>query len=145
MEVIRTLEDLLSEFVVIGEPVSLNAAKGKGQSKKKNVWKEKVRNAAKGVWPSRPVADLVSVSMLYGYGTIKRDVDNVPKFVLDALKGVTIKDDDQIEKLKVERVSITEPDRIQNATSTMAVGFSSGKDFIYVPVRKYSGDQGIVV
>jgi Holliday junction resolvase RusA-like endonuclease len=43
------------------------------------------------------------------YDTKKPDVDNLSKFVLDALNGVVYKDDDQVVKLTATKVLHTEP------------------------------------
>jgi Holliday junction resolvase RusA-like endonuclease len=43
------------------------------------------------------------------YDTKKPDVDNLSKFVLDALNGVLYKDDDQVVRLTATKVLHTEP------------------------------------
>lgn len=48
---------------------------------------------------SPPVDGAVAVSMVYIFDTVPFDVDNIPKPILDAMKGLVYSDDSQVSDL----------------------------------------------
>jgi len=120
------------EFVVIGEPVSINSK----STPKKRKWQALVRKSADAVWTAgdSPLAVELKVSILYAYETTKRDADNIPKFVVDALKGLVYADDGQIGRVFIDRIQINDHHRIRNVTPELARGIASGRDFVFVRV-----------
>lgn len=84
------------EFVVDGPVVSQQARRGGLRDR----WRNKVRRAAQDQWKSdsldpRPV----SVAITYFFNRVDVDVDNIPKPILDALKGLVYRDDKQVSDL----------------------------------------------
>jgi Holliday junction resolvase RusA-like endonuclease len=76
------------EFVIDGPPVSQQARR----REKVHQWREEVRKVAAQHWPAGelPVAESrIMLSMTYFYDTVSIDVDNIPKPISDALKGLT--------------------------------------------------------
>ena len=84
------------EFALEGPPVSQ-------QTRRRALvrqWTQSVRNAAEQHWDgSLPVTGPVMVSIFYIFDRGAFDVDNIPKPVLDALKGLVYLDDTQITDL----------------------------------------------
>jgi len=84
------------EFALEGPPVSQ-------QTRRRTLlrrWTQSVRNAAQQRWDgSQPVAGPLMVNILYIFDRGAFDVDNIPKPILDALKGTIYLDDTQITDL----------------------------------------------
>ena len=84
------------EFALDGSPVSQ-------QTRRRALlrqWTQNVRNAAERHWDSRaPAAGNVAVSIVYIFDADPLDVDNIPKPIMDALKGLVYSDDDQVTDL----------------------------------------------
>lgn len=76
------------------------------------------------------------VELTYFYDDGAPDVDNLPKPVLDALKGLTFVDDDQVTDLLVRKRDLSSNLRVEDATPIMAAGFDLGSPFIHVVVRE---------
>ncbi len=63
-------------------------------------WSSDVRSTAERRWDgSPPVAGPVMISVVYVFDTTPLDVDNIPKPILDALKGLVYCDDSQVTDL----------------------------------------------
>ena len=80
------------EFVVVGSPMS----KQTRRRKRVRVWTQHVQNFAGLRWGvEQPfVGDvMVTITYLYNRRSINIDVDNIPKPILDALKGLVYSDD----------------------------------------------------
>src|SRR5947208_238941 len=99
------------EFVIPGPPFSVNVAKK--QSKKHNDWKRAVGREAKEQWlrDGRPANALpmrfpMEVIITTFYTDLRRDVDNVVKPILDAMKNVIYVDDGEVYKLTSQRIDL---------------------------------------
>ena len=58
---------------------------------------EAIRTAAQGVLPDRPLSGKIEVEIVFVARDNERpDVDNIPKPILDALKGIAYHDDSQV-------------------------------------------------
>lgn len=67
-------------------------------------WRERAVSVVSGVWRAEPYAGPVSVTLrLYAPSRRSYDIDNKVKGVLDALQGVVLEDDDQVDRLLVLR------------------------------------------
>ena len=87
---------LLFEFAVEGPPVSQQARR----RDRVREWTRTVRDAARQNWGEGPISNsLVMVSITYIFDTVDFDVDNIPKPILDALKGLVYEDDSQVTDL----------------------------------------------
>ncbi len=76
---------------------------------------EEVRSAAECVWEEDgPVSGPVSVVITYFFDSTPLDVDNVPKPILDALKGVIYIDDSQVIDLLCRKRDLSEGLQIRN-------------------------------
>lgn len=100
--------------LVLPWPPSVNAiwrslAVGNGRarvvkSKGYREWRERAVEVVSGVWRVEPYLGPVSVTVrLYGPSRRRYDIDNKVKALLDALQGVILEDDDQVDRLLVQR------------------------------------------
>ena len=63
-------------------------------------WRQDLERSARLVWDTEaPVAVPVSVTITYFFDDTPVDVDNIPKPILDALKGLVFRDDSQVYDL----------------------------------------------
>ena len=63
-------------------------------------WRQDLERAARLVWDTEvPVAVPVLVTITYFFDGTPVDVDNIPKPILDALKGLVFRDDSQVYDL----------------------------------------------
>jgi crossover junction endodeoxyribonuclease RusA len=96
------------EFIVCGAPVSHQ----RGNRRAKAEWKQLVKDGSQSVLPEahscteRPLA-----AALYYFpnGKMDGDIDNIIKLTLDALSKHIYLDDNQIERIVVQK---SEPDRV---------------------------------
>jgi crossover junction endodeoxyribonuclease RusA len=119
------------EFVVDGTPVS-------SQVKRKDTrdeWKERVKAASRttlpdGHWASR---DRIAVTLFYFPAEpMQGDVDNIVKFVLDALCKYIYIDDSQVERVLVQKF---EPGNVFSFSSPsigLETALSRTKPVLYV-------------
>ena len=64
------------------------------------MWKQEVQSAARERWNAEPpAAGSVAVSVTYFFKDGAPDVDNIPKPILDAMKGLVYSDDEQASGL----------------------------------------------
>ena len=84
------------EFALYGSPVSQ-------QTRRRFLlrqWTQDVRSAAERHWGgSPPATGAVMVNIVYIFDSLPFDVDNIPKPILDALKGLIYSDDSQVTDL----------------------------------------------
>ena len=85
------------EFVVEGPPVSQQAR----NRELRRIWRQRVRRAARRRWPMEdpPSVGPVMFTIIHFYDNRMLDVDNLPKPILDALKGLVFQDDAQVTDL----------------------------------------------
>ena len=96
------------EFIVLGTPVSHQ----RGNRRAKAEWKQLVKDASQSVLPDAHfVTDRPLAVTLFYFPNDKMDgdVDNIIKLTLDALSQHIYLDDDQIERIAVQKF---EPDRV---------------------------------
>src|SRR6266849_3878410 len=95
------------EFTIPGPPVSQQARR----SKRKALWLAAVTTAATQAWlsTSPPAEQEVLVEITHFYKGGPADVDNIPKPILDAIKGLVFKDDKQVTDLLCRRRPIAGP------------------------------------
>ena len=97
--------------------------------------------AARELWPeARPmIASEVAVIMTHFFEGAPGDVDNIPKAVLDALKGVVLVDDRQVTDLVVQRRSLGGPYIITAASSELLRGVDLQREFLHVAIATPPG------
>ena|SRR5438309_10536127 len=89
------------EFVVAGAPRSANA-----NARSRRRWRERVSQAARERLQkeAEPTDQDVAVLIIYFYqGETTLDVDNIAKSLLDALKGVLFRDDQQVSEVLIRK------------------------------------------
>ncbi len=87
-------------FVVEGPAVSQQAR----DTERRNRWKEQVNKAASQKWNADPLPTSSPIAVTITYFTKRdpgeaRDVDNLAKPILDAMKGIVYCDDEQVSDL----------------------------------------------
>ena len=76
------------EFIVEGIPVSQQTRNRRRRLEK---WRQDVGSAASRVWNEEAsTAGALMVTITYVYDEVPLDVDNIPKPILDALKGACL-------------------------------------------------------
>ena len=83
------------------------------------------------------------VTITYFYDRVSLDVDNIPKPILDALKGLSYLDDEQVTDIICRRRNLNTELRIENPSSVLAQGLSRANQFLYVVIDD-APDQGVI-
>ena len=130
------------EFILDGPPVSQQARR----RDRLRAWKVTVRQEAEKYWLSEQKATtgFVMLQVTYFYDAIAIDVDNIVKPIQDAIIGLAYVDDDQITDVLVRKRNLSSNFRIENMTSTLAEGFSSGNEFLHIVVTD-APDQEVLI
>lgn len=124
------------EFTIDGPPVSLNA-----KTSSKNKWIGVVNKAAASSWKPRPEVDrelalAVAINYFcYDAWPDRRhslDVDNVPKFIIDGLKGVVFTDDKQIVDVECYRRNLYDDLRLVDPISRLVTHVSGTDPFLHI-------------
>ena len=119
------------EFVVNGTPVSQQARRRTLVRE----WSQEVRNLAEDSWDSdQPCAGEVMVTITYFYEGASLDVDNIPKPILDALKGLIYSDDSQVSDLLCRKRDIKGDLRIYNPSVILLESLSTSERFLHIAV-----------
>ncbi len=125
------------EFTVDGPPVSQQAKK----AARRREWRQKVNGAASVPWQSRSaVTDDLAVAISYfcfDPSPDRRhslDVDNVPKPILDALKGLVYVDDKHVIDVVCRRRNLADDLRTQNLTSLLVPRMSGTDPFLHIAI-----------
>jgi crossover junction endodeoxyribonuclease RusA len=85
----------------------------------------------------------IMVTITYFYDDVLVDVDNIPKPILDALKGLVYLDDHQVTDILCRKRNLNSNLRIENPTAVLAEGLSSGNQFLYIVIEG-APDQGVI-
>jgi crossover junction endodeoxyribonuclease RusA len=122
------------EFVIDGPPVSQQAHR----RERVRQWKDEVRRVAEQYWPTGelPASGPVLLSITYFYESIAMDIDNLPKPISDALKGLVYLDDEQVTDMLCRKRNLNANLRIENPSGILAEGFSRGRQFLYIVVEE---------
>lgn len=129
------------EFIVDGPPVSQQARR----RDRVRAWIEEMQRAAEDDWPPGeiPEAGPVMLTITYFYDAVSFDVDNIPKPILDALKGLVYIDDDQVTDILCRKRDLNRELRVENPSRILAEGLSRGKEFLHILVDAAS-DQEVI-
>ncbi len=124
------------EFVVAGRPVSLQAS-----SWGLRRWREQVGSAAQKYWIEAPInkSDIM-VTILCFLDGARPDVDNIPKPILDALKGLVYDDDSLVSDLicRVRHIS-GDAQRVGNLPLLVRQSLGDLDEFLYVRLEVSPG------
>ncbi|WP_419837289.1 RusA family crossover junction endodeoxyribonuclease [Candidatus Poriferisodalis sp.] len=125
------------EFIVDGSPVSQQAKK----ASRRRAWQARVSQAASAPWSSpSAIAGDVAVTINYFCSDPwadrreSLDVDNVPKPILDALKGLVYIDDKQVIDVECHRRNLHDDLRWDGATAVLHPHVTRTTPFLHVLV-----------
>jgi hypothetical protein len=71
------------------------------------------------------------------------DIDNIPKPISDALKGLVYLDDEQVTDVLCRKRDLNSNLRIESPSSVLADGLSRGNEFLYIVVEE-APDQEVI-
>ena len=121
------------DFVIGGPPVSQQARR----RNRVREWTRAVRSAAgRGWYAEAPVVGSVAVAITYFYGSDPLDVDNIPKPILDALKGLVYSDDSQVSDLLCRKRDLSEGPRIRNASPALLDFLADAEPVLHISVTE---------
>ena len=108
-------------------------------------WIQDARTVAELIWPAGdlPVTEPVMATITYFYDQASPDVDNIPKPILDALKGLVYVDDEQVTDVLCRKRKLNSDFRIENPSRMLAERVRRGDVFLYVVVED-AVDQGVI-
>ena len=119
------------EFIMYGAPVSQ-------QTRRRNrvrEWTRRVRNVAEGDWNAEPpFVGEVAVTITYLYEGVSLDIDNIPKPILDALKGLVYSDDTQVSDLICRKRKLNTDLRVQNPSYMLTQSAQGSKRFVHIAI-----------
>ena len=119
------------EFVIGGPPVSQQTRR---RSRVKE-WTQEVQNVAKRRWDTDPPFTAeVMVTITYFFEGASLDVDNIPKPIMDALKGLVYSDDSQVSDLLCRKRDLNGDLRIQNPSSVLLDTLRYSEQFLHITV-----------
>jgi crossover junction endodeoxyribonuclease RusA len=127
------------EFNVDGPPVSQQARRPERLA----AWKVSVRAKAHEFWPKEApaVEQEITVEITHFFEGAPADVDNIPKPILDALKGLVYVDDRQVTDLVSRRRPLGGPHKVDSLSPTLAEGLAEGREFLHIRIVAAS-DEG---
>lgn len=99
------------EFVIDGPPVSQQARR----RERVRQWRDEVRRVAERHWPTGelPVTRPIMLTIIHFYDNVSMDIDNIPKPILDALKGLVYLDDEQITDVVCRKRNLSSDLRVE--------------------------------
>jgi len=122
------------EFIVAGAPRSANA-----NSRSRRRWRERVSRAARVRLETEgePTDQDIAVLIIYFYqGETTLDVDNIAKSLLDGLKGVFFRDDQQVSEILIRKSRFSTGLSLTGASLYLLDAIErmslAGSDFVYV-------------
>lgn len=83
------------------------------------------------------------LTIIHFYDSVSMDIDNLPKPILDALKGLVYLDDEQITDVVCRKRNLHGDFRLENPSSVLAEGFGRGNEFLYILVEN-APDQEVI-
>lgn len=98
-------------------------------------WIEDLRRAASQSWNAdQPVEGPVAVTITYFFGGMNLDVDNIPKPILDALKGLIYSDDSQVFDLTCRKRNLNDYPLIRNPSPELLEYLRDSKQVLHISV-----------
>ena len=94
-----------------------------------------MQHVAESSWDTEPPFDgEVMVTITYFFEGASLDVDNVPKPILDALKGLVYSDDSQVSDLLCRKRDLNGDLRIQNPSTVLLETLRDSEQFLHITV-----------
>lgn len=124
--------ELPIEFIVEGTAISLQAS-----GSTRAAWKQRIRAAGDLVVPggSWALTDRIAVTIYYfPEGEMTGDIDNIVKPILDAMTQFIYVDDQQVERVVVQKF---EPDNVfsfSNPSATLVAALAKEGSSLYIKV-----------
>ncbi len=98
-------------------------------------WRQNLERAARLVWDTEaPVAVPVSVTIAYFFDDTPVDVDNFPKPILDALKGLVFQDDSQVYDLLCRKRNRADNLRIEGPSQDLLDALNNSRQVLHIKV-----------
>src|SRR5438270_10609319 len=120
--------------IVAGAPRSANA-----NPRSRRRWRERVSRAARERLEkaAEPTDQDLAILIIYFYqGETTLDVDNIAKSLLDGLKGVLFRDDQQVSEIVIRKSRFSSGLSLTGASLYLLDGIErlsqAGSDFVYV-------------
>ncbi|MEI8394568.1 MAG: RusA family crossover junction endodeoxyribonuclease [Rhodospirillaceae bacterium] len=119
------------EFIVLGTPVSV-------QAKRRDsiiAWKGRVKEASCAALPEGHFSTNapISVTLFYFPETdVSADIDNIIKPILDALKNHIYADDNQVERILIQKFKPEEGFRFKSPSVVLSKALDGIKPVLYV-------------
>ena len=126
--------ELPLEFVVNGTPVSLQAS-----ARSRTNWKRTVETAASKSFSFDTwlVEDPLAVTIFHFHRDERpADLDNIVKPILDAMVRVVYVDDEQVERLVVQRFDSVARDGIIDPSPTLIGAMDASADAVYILITR---------
>ena len=128
------------DFTVLGPPVSQQARRAERIAE----WQQTVAHAAAQLWNGSPPAEgAVTVSVIYFHDGRPFDLDNIPKPILDALKGLVFSDDNQITTLVCRKLNLDALPRVSSTSRALNEAIDNGRQFLHITVENASEGEAI--
>jgi crossover junction endodeoxyribonuclease RusA len=83
------------------------------------------------------------LTVIYFYESGSMDIDNLPKPISDALKGLVYLDDEQVTDIVCRKRNLNRGLRVENPSLVLAEGFSRGNQFLYIVIEE-APDQEVI-
>jgi crossover junction endodeoxyribonuclease RusA len=119
------------EFLVHGTAVSLQAKRAES----KNEWKQRIKAASTAVMPQPHFASQEPIGVTLYYlpdEPMMGDIDNIVKPILDALSAHIYVDDQQVERLVVQKFDPGVPFEVENPSETVVAAVTGPRPVLYV-------------
>lgn len=121
------------ELVMAGAPVSNQTRRGQ----RRRDWVRELQQAARQEWGTEPPhARTVAVTITYFYDGHSPDVDNIPKPILDALKGIVYDDDRRVSDLLCRKRELSGDLLVRNPSEAVLDSLGDGEPFLHIGVAE---------
>jgi hypothetical protein len=130
------------EFIVQGTPVSLQSS-----SRGRESWKSRVRSASEKALPTDHdrATERIAVTLFYfPDGVMQGDIDNIVKPILDAMNNKVYDDDNQVDRVVVQRFVGDAAIVIDNPSAVMTRALVSKRPLMYVRISDKPLEQATV-
>ena len=121
------------EFFLIGSPRSQQASRIGLRA-----WRRRVREEAERHWENggAPFDGNVKIAIIYFYDDAQMDVDNIPKPILDALKGLVYNDDIQITDLVCRKRAVGTRYDAETESPVLDTAINLRQQLVYILVEE---------
>lgn len=121
-------------ILIPGKPCSLKA-KTKHAKARRNRYISRIKSTASEVI-NRPFNSRAKVEIYHFHKGTNIDIDNIQKVILDSLKNVAYKDDNQVDDLHSRRINLNTPYTIENVTSRIILeALANGKECVVIKIQ----------